>query len=134
MTLCTRHIEPAIPFALDYELSLKVRSELHDWHSYEGIISATTSDSYLIRTAPENIKTRLILDLSVPRSVDPALQWDPALTVLNMEEIGKFFDKYHADHLAEVSTIKTFLQAAVHLYAGLYEKKSLHFRQSTFQS
>ncbi|HNA61654.1 MAG TPA: hypothetical protein PKW79_01055 [Rhabdochlamydiaceae bacterium] len=134
MTLCTRHIEPAIPFALDYELSLKARSELHDWHSYEGIISATTSDSYLIRTAPENIKTRLILDLSVPRSVDPALQWDPALTVLNMEEIGKFFDKYHADHLAEVSDIKTFLQEAVHIYAGFYEKKSLYFRQSTFQS
>ena len=43
MTLCTRHLEPAIPFAIDYELSLKDRAELQNWHTYDGVISATTS-------------------------------------------------------------------------------------------
>ena len=124
MTLCTRHLESATPFALDYELSLKDRSELEDWHSYEGVISATTADAYLIHTMPDTFKTRLVLDLSVPRSVTPSLKWNPGLTLLNMEEVSQFFEKHQSDYFSEVSSIKTVLQEAVHLYIQLYEKKS----------
>jgi glutamyl-tRNA reductase len=124
MTLCTSHLDSAIPFALDYQLSLKDRSELAHWHTYDGVIAATASDNYLVTTTPEKAATRLILDLSVPRSVDPALKRSPETTLLNMEEIGKFFEKYHSHQLTEVEAIKAFLQQAVDLYAALYEKKS----------
>lgn len=125
MTLCTRDLTSAHAFALDYQLTLKDRSEIENWHHYEGVIAATHSEGYLITSVPKKARTRLILDLSVPRSVDPAFQRDPERTLLNMEQIGAFFESYNSLRLAEVQTIKSFLQESVEKYSALYEKKSL---------
>jgi len=112
-------------FALDYQLTLKDRSEIENWYHYAGVIAATHSEGYLITSVPKKARTRLILDLSVPRSVDPTFQRDPELTLLNMEQIGAFFESYNSLRLAEVQTIKSFLQESVEKYISLYEKKSL---------
>jgi len=125
MTLCTRGLESAQPFALDYQLTLKDRSEIENWHQYEGVIAATHSEDHLITSMPETARTRLILDLSVPRSVDPSLQRHPGLTLLNMEQVGSFFDSYHSERLSEVQTIKNFLQQSIEHYTASYERKSL---------
>ncbi len=123
MTLCTRGLASAQSFALDYQLTLKDRSEIEKWHHYEGVIAATHSEGHLITSMPEKARTRLILDLSVPRSV--SLQRHPKLILLNMEQIGSFFESYHSQRLSEVQSIKDFLQKAVEQYTALYEKKSL---------
>jgi glutamyl-tRNA reductase len=124
MTLCTRSLDSAQPFALDYQLTLKDRSELAHWHHYDGVIAATNTEDHLITSKPPASKTRLILDLSVPRSVEPSLKHHSDLTLLNMEEIGSFFESYHSLRLSEVETIKNFLQQSIEQYAALYEKKS----------
>lgn len=126
MTLCTRSLAEAHPFALDYQLTLKDRSELDHWSTYDVVIAATNADKYLISSLPTNGKTRLILDLSVPRSVDPALQRHPELTLLNIEEIGAFFENLNQQRQSEVLSIKNFLQHSAIRYAALYEKKSLY--------
>jgi len=125
MTLSTRDLASAHSFALDYQLTLKDRSEIENWHHYEGVIAATHSEGHLITSRPDNARTRLILDLSVPRSVDPSIQRDPELTLLNMEQIGAFFESYHSKRLSEVQQIKSYLQESVEKYTALYEKKSL---------
>jgi glutamyl-tRNA reductase len=125
MTLCTRGLDSAQSFALDYQLTLKDRNELQNWHQYDAVIAATNSEDYLITSIPPGAKTGLILDLSVPRSVEPSLKKHAGLTLLNMEEIGSFFESYHTLRLSEVETIKNYLQQAIELYTALYEKKSL---------
>jgi glutamyl-tRNA reductase len=125
MTLCTRNLTSAQPFALDYQLTLKDRSEIENWHQYEGVIAATHSEGHLITSMPEKARTRLILDLSVPRSIDPSFKRDPELTLLNMEQMGAFFESYHSLRLSEVQSIKSFLQESIERYTALYEKKSL---------
>jgi len=125
MTLCTRDLSSAQPFALDYQLTLKDRSEIDNWSLYEGVISATHTEEHLINRVPENSRTRLILDLSVPRSVDPSITRNPGLTLFNMEQIGAFFESYHSLRLTEVDSIKNYLQESVERYTALYEKKSL---------
>jgi glutamyl-tRNA reductase len=125
MTLCTRDLASAEAFALDYQLTLKDRSEITNWHQYEGVIAATHSEEHLITSMPEQARTRLILDLSVPRSVDPSFERDPEVTLLNMEQIGTFFESYRSQCLSEVESIKSFLQGSVEKYSALYEKKSL---------
>jgi glutamyl-tRNA reductase len=123
MTLVTRGLDSAQSFALDYQLTLKDRSEIAYWHKYDGVIAATNTEHHLITSMPPEAKTRLILDLSVPRSVEPSLKHSN-LTLLNMEEIGSFFESYHSLRLSEVETIKNFLQQAIERYTALYEKKS----------
>ncbi len=125
MTLCTRDLASAQSFALDYQLTLKDRSEITNWHQYVGVIAATHSEEHLITAMPNHSRTRLILDLSVPRSVDPSFQRDPEVTLLNMEQIGAFFESYRCQRFSEVESIKSFLQESVEKYTTLYEKKSL---------
>lgn len=125
MTLCTRDLASAHPFSLDYQLTLKDRSEIENFHHYEGVVAATSSVDHLITAIPENCRTRLILDLSVPRSVNPALKRDRELVLLNMEQIGAFFEKDRLRRCSEVELVKNFLQEAVERYQALYEKKSL---------
>lgn len=125
MTLSTRDLASAQSFALDYQLTLKDRSEIENWHQYEGVIAATHSEGHLITSMPEKVRTRLILDLSVPRSIDPSFKRHPELNLLNMEQIGSFFDSYHSLRLLEVQSIKDFLQQSIEQYIALYEKKSL---------
>ncbi|HVX00390.1 MAG TPA: hypothetical protein VHA52_08155 [Candidatus Babeliaceae bacterium] len=123
MALCTRDLHAAHPFALDYQLTLIDRKELENWHTYDGVIAATTSQEYLIKFRPDLSTTRLILDLSVPRSVNPLLQQCPDLTLLNMEEMGSFFENLHAHRNHEVQTIKNYLQASAARYIDIYERK-----------
>ncbi|MBS0648687.1 MAG: hypothetical protein JSS10_05630 [Verrucomicrobia bacterium] len=125
MTLCTRGLESAHSFALDYELTLKDRSELDHWHHYEGVIAATHSESPLISSMPEKPLTRLILDLSVPRCVKPSFKKHPQLSVLDMEQISAFFESHHSERLSEVQSIKNYLVQAVERYTALFERKSL---------
>ncbi|HEX2579163.1 MAG TPA: hypothetical protein VHK67_02015 [Rhabdochlamydiaceae bacterium] len=125
MTLCTRNPAAAEPFALDYQLTLKDRSEIENWHQYEGVIVATHCEDYLIKSMPKETKTSLILDLSVPRCADPSFERDPKLTLLNMEQIGAFFESCRSERLSEVETVRSFLHEAVERYTALYEKKSL---------
>ena len=125
MTLSTRDLASAQSFALDYQLTLKDRCEIENWHRYEGVIAATHSEGHLINSVPQHALTRLILDLSVPRSVDPSFHRDPELTLLNMEQIGAFFESCHSQRLSEVQQIKSYLQESIEKYTALYEKKSL---------
>jgi glutamyl-tRNA reductase len=135
MTLCTRGLESAHSFALDYQLSLKDRSELDHWHQYDGVIAATHSENHLITSMPAKTTTRLILDLSVPRSIAPSFKRHPELPLLDMEQIGTFFEQHHSMRLSEVESIKNYLQQSVERYTALYEKnRSSSFPDKIFSS
>jgi glutamyl-tRNA reductase len=125
MTLCTRGLESAHSFALDYQLTLKDRSELDHWHQYEGVIAATDSEQPLISSMPKKPLTRLMLDLSVPRSVHPSFKKHSQLSLLDMEQISAFFESHHSQRLSEVQSIKNYLEQAVERYTASFERKSL---------
>ena len=125
ITLISRDLQTAHPFALDYGLTLKDREELSHAHLYDGIISATTTDEYLISHLSPSRQTRLILDLSVPRSVHPDIGLDPSLTLLNMEQIGELFAHAHTVRHTEVEQVKDFLNSAVHSYTERFQQKNL---------
>lgn len=86
MTLCTRTPEAAEAFAIDHGVSLCDTRILDHWSSFDVVISATHAEGYLIKDTTEELKTRLILDLSVPRTVDPLLRRH-AIKVQNMEDL-----------------------------------------------
>ena len=123
LTLISRDLSAAHPFALDYGITLKNRDELQHAHHYDGIISATTTDDYLISHLPTHRNTRLILDLSVPRSIHPDLGLDPSMTLLNMEQIGELSAHAHTVRHTEIEQVKAFLSASVMSYSSRYQQK-----------
>ena len=123
ITLISRNLEAAYPFALDYGITLKSREELKSAHLYDGIISATTAEEYLINLLPSSKKTQLILDLSVPRTIHPDVGLDPSLTLLNMEQIGELFAHAHTVRYTEVEQVKQFLDVSVRSYVDRFSHK-----------
>lgn len=126
LTLVSRDLHTAHPFALDYGVTLRSREEIGNAHFYDGIISATTTDEYLLSYLPPQSHTRLILDLSVPRSIHPDIGLDPSITLLNMEQIGELFAHAHTVRHAEVEQVKKFLESSIHFYTQRFQKKNLH--------
>ncbi len=58
------------------------------------IITSSAADSYTVLPSFFTIdKPRLILDLSVPQNVDPAVKELPATTLLNVDEVSAVLDK-----------------------------------------
>ncbi|MFN3135878.1 MAG: hypothetical protein ACK44H_09980, partial [Candidatus Kryptonium sp.] len=126
ITLISRNLNEAYPFAMDYGVTLKSRDEILKAHHYDGIISATTTEEYLVSSLPLDARTRLIIDLSVPRSIDPHLTHNPALTLFNMQQIGDLFVKAHTLRSAEVEQVKKFLETSVLAYTERFQLKILN--------
>ena len=92
ISLCNRsrvsperfHVEGA-PAVLPWEA-------VERWHEYDWVIFGTKSPNYLIHSSgiPENLSApKLVLDLSVPRNVDPKIGQDPRVTLLNIDQIHR---------------------------------------------
>ena len=81
--------------------------------SYENLPSAANeADVIIVSSAAINYtilpsffnsgKSHLILDLSVPQNVDPAVKSITGITLLNVDEVSRILDKNIADRQAEV--------------------------------
>jgi glutamyl-tRNA reductase len=59
-----------------------------DWHHFDWIICGTKFPDYLItkQQIPKHISPKLIIDLSVPRNVDPSIQ-DSGIRLLNIDQL-----------------------------------------------
>jgi glutamyl-tRNA reductase len=125
ITLVSRDLQKAYPFAMDYGLTLKNRDELLSAHLYEGVIAATDEGNYLISSLPSSSCLRLMIDLSVPRSLDPSLSHDPSRSLFNMEQIGELCTQAHRTRSIEVEQVKKFLGAAVIAYTDRFRRKNL---------
>lgn len=89
LTICNRTLSKAYEFASHYQMGLLDWSDFILWNNYDIIILGTKSPEYLISEAnylPSHEK-RLVIDLSVPRNVDPILSQDH-LHLLNIDQIN----------------------------------------------
>jgi glutamyl-tRNA reductase len=130
LTLISRNLEAAHPFALDYGLTLKNRDELAHAHAYDAIISATVAEGYLLTSLASSRQTRLILDLSVPRTIHPDLGLDPSLTLMNMEHIGECFAGAATARSLEVAEVRQFLASRAHAYTERFALKTARCESS----
>lgn len=130
ITLCTRALHSAEEL-LDAKVDVVDWSKLATWKDYDLIISGTNQHDYLIgpkqiqflHSQHEALKTKLIFDLSVPRTVDPVLKWHPYLNLLNIEELGKLIDKRQKGLLKEIENSKEKIRLRVEHQIKLFNQK-----------
>ncbi len=92
MTLCNRSSAHAQGIAEKFGLSLLDWSSLNQWPSYDWVIFGTKAPYYLAtgKDLPhEQCSRKLVIDLSVPRNVDPQIALNPKVTVLNIDQINQ---------------------------------------------
>jgi glutamyl-tRNA reductase len=126
ITLVSQNLQAAYLFARNYGLTLKSRDELLNAHLYDAIISATEgTQGYVLSSLKGPSCTQLILDLSVPRTIHPALANTTAAVFLNMQQLGELFAKTHPAHEVEVAKVNNFINSSVLAYAERFERKNL---------
>lgn len=92
ITICNRSSETAKMISEDYQINILDWQNIHEWHQFDWIILGTKSPEYIINKElfPKNcISQKLVIDLSVPRNVDPKLSTDPRITLLNIDQINR---------------------------------------------
>lgn len=92
ITICNRSRKPAEGIAEKYQLETLNWSRLSSWTQYDLIIFGTKSPDHVISKrdlCSNSIDHKLIIDLCVPRNVDPKLGRNPKIALLNIDQINR---------------------------------------------
>lgn len=90
ISLCNRTKAVGQLMAQKHGLLFVEWDELKNWHHYDWMIIGTKAQDFLIRNeSPSLLNSKLIIDLSVPRNVDPILARHPKITLLNIDQINR---------------------------------------------
>jgi len=119
ITLCNRTPHKTTMHVLPWEnLSL--------WHAYDIIIFGTKCPHYLIRKnqIPPLHSQKLLIDLSVPRNVEPCLSAHPFIRLINVDQIA--LDRKSCEKATEVAKLETqHISQAVEKQMTLFRLREL---------
>ncbi len=115
LTICNRSEDKLVRLAEKYTLKILPYSQLATKaEQYHGILLVTSSDTYVL--TPEffssNAVTKVIVDVSVPRNANPAIQSNK-LCVLSVQDLKAIVDR----------TIQTRRNELVHIQSILDEEQ-----------
>ncbi len=92
LTVCNRSYANAKTMALAIDMEILPWEQLTDcWHNFDWIILGTKSQSHLLTAKDINLPLttpKFIVDLGVPRNVDPLMGKLPGVTLRNIDEIN----------------------------------------------
>ena len=131
ITLATRAPLLARPLEKKQDLKLLPWQELSSWVEFDMIVCGTNQKEYLLKREdtscykePVNvIPSALIIDLSMPRSVDPQLSRHPQISLFNIEEINAFVEQKQKIDLEDHDVMNKTLQNAVAHQLSCYTNK-----------
>lgn len=127
MTICNRSNELSEDFSKTYGVEFLAWEQLKEWHQFDWIIFGTKSPEYLIKKgeiAHQSISQMLVMDLCVPRNVDPRIGHHPGITLLNVDQINQLLrTRYNCmNHI--VAEAEHRIAQAAHQHAIRYLQKS----------
>lgn len=127
ISLCNRSDDYGQTLAKQYGTKYLAWSEFNRWMEYDWIIFGTKSPDYLI--THEQIKDfsfnpKLLMDLCVPRNIDPKIGQDSRITLLNIDQINRLLKiRYRRmTHLLEQAEER--VMHATHEHAIRYNLKN----------
>ncbi len=91
---------------------------VHTWHKYPLIICGTHQSRYILgpETAPSQLNTRLIFDLSMPRTVDPRLKHHPQILLMNLEDLRPHLSGPETMHARSMHELRSCVEKYYHLF------------------
>ncbi len=93
IALCNRSQDKGRLMAEKHGIAFVEWEAIARWHDYDWVILGTKAPDFLIKPDPLSqlslMGQKLIIDLSVPRNVDPDIARQPLLTLLNIDQINK---------------------------------------------
>lgn len=92
ITICNRTKDKAATLAEAHGAHVLEWNDIAKWHLYDWVIFGTKAPEYVLtkETIPHHdMGQKLIIDLCVPRNVEPTVAKDPRITLLNIDQINR---------------------------------------------
>ena len=127
MTLCNRSLSKAIPFSKKLQISLLPLKNLHHWFHFDWIIVGTKAPYFLISEPPLiPPNPKLIIDLSLPRNVDPKLGQEPKIQLLNIDQINRMLKFRRKTIDVKYSEAEQEICQQVNKYSKIWDDKLIY--------
>jgi glutamyl-tRNA reductase len=127
LSLCNRSEETALPLVTKLGLKFLPWKALSSWQAFDWVICGTKSPQFLITTPREfPAQPKLMIDLSVPRNIDPQLGRHSSMTLLNIDQLNRMLE-------IRKRKIQTLLNSAEEFVALSTKKYSSSFFQKQLQ-
>lgn len=123
ITLCTRSPGSALEMAEKDNLRLLAWEQLARWQDFPLVICGSKAPHYIVREPEGAVKTQMVIDLSVPRNVDPSLSTHPQISLLNMEELGALIETRQRKNSLEIDRAELMILDSVHRYLYAFRQK-----------
>lgn len=127
ITLCNRSGDQAGALADLHGVNYLSWAQLNSWTEYDWIIFGTKSPDYLIRreeVSQTQISQKLIMDLCVPRNVEPKLGQDSRITLLNIDQINRLLKIRHRRMNHTIDEAEERVAQATRQHADRYTAKA----------
>jgi glutamyl-tRNA reductase len=126
IALCNRTDRKAKKLAILESILFVPWHELSTWHEFDVVMFATKSPEYLI--CKEDIpigflSKKVVIDLSVPRNVDPQLGSHPDVTLLNIDQINQHVDQVRLLKKIEMERIETLVNDRTEKQLAVFHSK-----------
>lgn len=90
--LCNRSEHHGMEFSAKHKIRFIPWEKIDSWQDFDWIVLGTKAPDFLINNnsfSLENSNPKLLIDLSVPRNVDPTIARHPKITLLNIDQINR---------------------------------------------
>lgn len=127
ISLCNRSGDQAGALAELYGVNYLSWAQLSSWTDFDWIIFGTKSPDYLIRreeVSHTQISQKLIMDLCVPRNVEPKLGQDSRITLLNIDQINRLLKIRHRRMNHTIEEAERRVAQAARQHADRYTAKA----------
>ncbi len=123
LTLCTRDLSSAQELEIE-GLQLIDWQKLDFWSDFPLVICGTNQAEYLLNYQDgKEVKTRLLIDLSLPRNVDPRLGRHPQITLFNIEDLSLLLQAKERSYLQKVQLCKEELRLLAERQLSIFVQK-----------
>lgn len=130
ITMCNRSASRTVAVAEPYELKILPWDHLHQWPQYNWIIFGTKAPHHLIGHTDLNesrLGHKLIMDLSVPRNVEPRIGKEKGVTLLNIDQINRILQGRRQRMTLSLVKAERLVQESACQYIQLFHQKNQNF-------
>lgn len=126
ITICNRTYEHALEVQRKYQVDVLEWEQRGMWTAYDWVIFGTKSPEHIITKnciTQKPASDLLLIDLCVPRNVDPKLGKEQSITLLNIDQINRML-KFRKKRLTtDLSKAEQIVHSATKRHLDLFQGK-----------
>lgn len=125
LTLCNRTLQRSQEVAKEHQIQVLDWSDKELWSQYDWVLCATKAQSFLLTRQQLCYPKRrqLLMDLSVPRNIDPSLKEEEFITLYDIDAIQETLGKACIDRLELFTKAEEWVEKAALRQSELFVLK-----------